>query len=262
MTGDAHVESIGRTTPLRVSVCMAVYNGARWLRPQLESILSEIADGDEVVIVDDASRDDSVSVIESFADPRVRLVRQNVNRGYVKTFEHAMSLASRDVVFLSDQDDVWVVGRREVLVAALSQADVVASDLVLLDSGGPLPHPLTRRPWRLGQSHHLVRPRRQLAIWAGVAPYYGCAMAMRRDFLSVILPFPAFLTESHDLWIATAANAAGRLRHVSHATVRRRLHDDNTSPSRPRGPIAVIRARVMLIRCTIEALRRGRRRNA
>ena len=243
-----------------VSVCMAVYNGARWLTPQLDSILVELRSDDEIVIVDDASTDDSVALIEAFDDPRVRLVRQKANRGYVATFEHALSLASREVILLSDQDDVWIPGRRDLLCAAVDSAEVAASDLVLLGDGAPLPHPLTRRPWRLGRSRPSDRIRRQLTIWAGIAPYFGCAMAVRREFLSTVLPFPTFLTESHDLWIATVANAAATLEHVHSPSVQRRLHEANASPSRPRGVRAVLRARVMLVRCSIEAVRRIRRR--
>lgn len=250
------------TTPApsgpRVSVCMAVYNGARWLTPQLESILGELRSDDEIVIVDDASTDDSVALIEALDDPRVRMVRHDANRGYVATFEHALSLATRDVILLSDQDDVWIRGRRDLLCAAVESADVAASDLVLLGDGAPLPHPLTRRPWRLGRSRRSDRIRRQLTIWAGVAPYFGCAMAVRREFLSTVLPFPTFLTESHDLWIATAANAAAALEHVHSPSVQRRLHEANASPSRPRGVRAVLRARVMLVRCSMEAVRRTR----
>lgn len=250
--------STERTSDSRVSVCMAVYNGSWWLRPQLSSILAELHPDDEVVVVDDASSDDSVTIVESFEDPRVRIFRHEHNRGYVATFEDALSRASGDVIFLADQDDVWVPGRRQVLTQALVHADVAASELVLLDGGEPLPHPLTGRPWRLRRRRRFVRLHRQLAIWAGVAPYYGCAMAVRRAFLSAVLPFPDFLTESHDLWIATVGNAAGTVADVPVATVRRRLHEANASTSRPRGPRAVLRARVMLVRCTIEAFRRGR----
>ncbi len=242
-----------------VSVCMATYNGQRWLPEQLSSILTELDVDDEVVIVDDASTDDTVQVATSFDDPRVRVVRQATNRGYVRTFEHALTLARRDIVFLSDQDDVWVPGRRDALIAALEGAEVAAGELLLHPDGRPLPHPITRRPWRLGAPGRGHRLARQLRIWMGTAPYFGCAMAVRRPYLDVALPFPAFLTESHDLWLATLSNAGGVLSHATTPTVLRRLHESNTSPSRPRGPVAVLAARIMLARCSREAVVRSRR---
>ncbi len=242
----------------RVSVCMATYNGSKYVRHQLLSILAELSDDDEVVVVDDASTDDTVAVVESVADPRVRLVAQEANRGYVRTFETALLQASGDILLLADQDDEWVPGRRAVLVEAARTAGIAASNLVILGSGDPLRSPWTGRPWRVRSqaSRHVVR--NQLRILAGDAPYFGCAMAIRRDTLPLVAPFPAFLSESHDLWIATVANLGRRLRHVDEATVRRRLHDANASSERPRGVGPALRSRVLLLRAMFEAGRRLR----
>ncbi|WP_374311206.1 glycosyltransferase [Microbacterium sp.] len=245
----------------RVSVCMAAYNGSKYVRHQLISILEELTDDDEVVVVDDASTDDTVAVVESIADPRIRLFAQPTNSGYVRTFETALLRATGDVLLLADQDDEWVPGRRAVLVEAALSAGFAASNLVFLGSGAPLRSPWTGRPWRLRSqaSRHVVR--NQLRIFAGDAPYFGCAMAIRRDVLPLVAPFPAFLIESHDLWIATVANLGRRLRHVDEVTVRRRLHDANASSERPRGLAPALRSRVMLVRAQFEGgrPRSGRR---
>lgn len=237
---------------VRVSVCMATFNGAAYVREQLASILTELAPGDEVIVVDDASSDDTVEVIRSLDDPRIALHARDENRGYVRTFEEALGRATGDVVMLADQDDVWVPGRRAAMIAALADKSVVASDLVLLGSEAPLPSPVRRRPWRL-HGDGGDRIGNELRILAGIAPYFGCAMALRRGFVDRVTPFPAYLTESHDLWIATVANRQRELRHLATATVHRRLHESNTSPSRPRGPLQVVRARVMLVRAWFSA---------
>jgi glycosyltransferase involved in cell wall biosynthesis len=244
--------------PAIVSVCMATYNGSAHVEHQLRSILAELAPDDEVVIVDDASADDTVAIIEAFRDERVRVIRQAANLGYVRTFEAALLAARGEVLLLADQDDEWVPGRRAILVAAATTAGVAASNLDLLGTGGPLPSPLTGRPWRLRASTSRQRVRNELRILAGAAPYFGCAMAVRRDMLAAIAPFPAFLTESHDLWIATVANATGRMRHVEATTVRRRIHDSNASSARPRGVLLALRSRGMLVRALAEARRRRR----
>lgn len=237
----------------RVSVCMATYNGERFVRAQVASILDELQPQDELVIVDDASRDSTVRVLQGIDDPRVIVRAREVNRGYVRTFEEAISLATGDIILLSDQDDVWVPGRRELFVAALAEAEVAASNLELLDSGDPLPHPITRRPWRLRADQSAQGLRNNLRILAGVAPYYGCAMGFRRDVRERILPFPGLLTESHDLWIALFGNAHRTMRHIESVTTRRRIHDANASPSRPRGIGPVLKARVMLLRAWVTA---------
>ena len=240
----------------RVSVCMATYNGAAYVREQLESILRELEPQDEVIVVDDASRDDTVAIVTALGDPRIRLHAGERNVGYVRAFERALSAATGDVVMLADQDDVWIPGRRRMFVEALRGGGVAASNLVLLGSDAPLPSPVLRRPWRLSSRRSSQRVRNELRILAGIAPYFGCAMAVRRDVLPRVLPFPRFLVESHDLWLATFANAHGLLVHIDEPTIRRRLHADNTSPSRPRGIVAVLRARLMLARAGLEALRR------
>lgn len=240
----------------RVSVCMATYNGAAFIAEQLESILTELSAADEVVIVDDASSDQTVSIIESIGDTRVRVIRQTENLGYVRTFERALGEAHGDVLFLADQDDVWIPGRRELLVHAASTHGVAASNLVLLGSGEPLRSPLTGRPWLLRSRDSARRWRNELLILAGDIPYYGCAMAIRKDVRDRVTPFPQYLTESHDLWIATVANRHRLMVHVPSPTVRRRVHDANASTSRPRSPRKVLSARMLLLRAFLTATRR------
>lgn len=244
---------------VRVSVCMATYNGSAYLTTQLESILAELQPQDEVIIVDDASSDGTVALLEAVADPRVSVHARAKNLGYVRTFEEALMLATGDVVMLSDQDDVWIAGRRALLVGATATAAVAASNLVLLGDDAPLRSPLNGRDWLLRAADGQKRWRNQWRILIGDAPYFGCAMVIRQDFLDRALPFPAYLTESHDLWIATVANAAGELAHVERPTLRRRLHDDNASSERPRSIRQVLRSRVLLLRLWREARRRVRR---
>ena len=92
---------------MKLSVAMATYNGARYLRQQLESIFSQLAPEDEIVIVDDASQDATCAIVMEFKDARVRLLRNPRNVGVLGSFERAIRNTTGDVIFLSDQDDVW-----------------------------------------------------------------------------------------------------------------------------------------------------------
>jgi len=240
------------------SVCMATYNGAKYLRPQLDSILAELRDGDELVIVDDASSDDTTAILAGYADPRIRVVHNEQNLGYVRAFERAMHLSTGDVVLLSDQDDVWIPGRRDALVTAAAATGIAASNLLLLGSEEPLRSPVTGRPWLLRAMDGPRALRNELRMLAGDVPYFGCAMAVRRDLLAQVLPFPQILVESHDLWIATVANASRRMTHVEQPTILRRMHADNTSAPRPRGLLPALRSRLMLVRLWRIARRRAR----
>jgi glycosyltransferase involved in cell wall biosynthesis len=237
---------------VRVSVCLAAHDGAEYVGEQVRSILDQLGPTDELVVVDDASADATVAVVESFDDPRISVHRNEINVGSVRAFERALGLARGAYLLLADQDDVWVPGRLAEMVAALQTDGVVATSVAVLgDPPGP-----PRWPLRAGDSHRYAA--NVAAVLVGVRWYFGCAMGLRRDLLPVVLPFPAWLTESHDLWIGLVGNAAHEMRHLEAPSVERRLHGANQTPLHWRSLRTVLRARVMLARCLVEARRRAR----
>lgn len=244
---------------VRASVCMATWNGERYVTEQLESILEQIGPDDEVVVVDDASTDGTRDVIRAIDDPRIRLIARSHNLGYVKTFEEALRESRGEYLFLSDQDDLWLPGRFDAMMEALEDHDVVASNLTTLGVSATLEGPFGQPDWRLRSSTSSHRARNVVGILTQALPYYGCAMALRRSALgNGVLPFPSFLFESHDTWIALYGNIRGRMAHLDLRSVARRLHDDNATPNRPRALAKVLRSRVMMLRCIAALLaRRG-----
>lgn len=246
----------------RVSVCMATWNGEEFVEEQLASILPQLGPQDEIVVVDDASTDATADVIDDMQDPRIRVIRLENNGGYVRAFARALAEARGTYLLLADQDDVWLPGRLEVMVDALGSADVVAGNLATL--GGPkgIRGPFGQSDWRLSSRTSGHRVRNILGILGGNMPYYGCAMGVRSDARAQgILPFPAFLRESHDLWIALYGNIAGSMVHCDDRVLARRYHESNQTPNRPRGPAAVLRSRLMLMRCIGVILARRLRRS-
>src|SRR5688572_22956866 len=97
---------------MTVSVALCTYNGANFIGEQLQSICSQTMSPNEIVICDDASTDKTISCIREIKNnyPAIdwKIVKNTSNLGYVKNFEQAISLASGDIIFLSDQDDVWL----------------------------------------------------------------------------------------------------------------------------------------------------------
>lgn len=246
--------SASQADPVRVSVCMAAYNGAAHITEQIESILPQLGPADELVIVDDASTDDTVQVVSRIADDRIRLIASAENRGYVRNFEAALLQSRGEYVFLADQDDVWVPGRVEAMIAALQDSDVVASNFGFFGH-----RPRRIESIRLRASDGPRRWANLFALWVGYRPYFGCAMAFRRPARDLILPFPAFLTETHDQWIAMVGNLAGSMVHLEQDTLVRRLHENNTTPKKWRSLRLILKARFMLVRAFFEAGRRIRR---
>lgn len=237
---------------IRASVCMATYNGARYIGEQLESILRQLGPDDELVIVDDASTDATVAQIRVIDDQRIRLVQADANQGYVKSFEQA-ALASRgSVILLSDQDDVWVEGRLGAMLEALQSASVVASNFDVL-GGGPRP--------RIPSLREADSTRAVANLWGilvGYRAYYGCGMAFRREVLPRFAPIPPYLRESHDLWLAILGNTLGSMRHLEQATLLRRIHDANATPRGWRSARKIFAARIVLLRLMVEAQKRVR----
>jgi len=217
---------------MNVSVCIATYNGARYLEAQLSSILAQLDPDDEVVVVDDDSSDDTVTKLESMGDARIRIHRNERNRGHVQSFARALSLARNDLLFMSDQDDVWLPGRMAIMKDALRRSDhwVLSSNTLFMDANGRPTQYDCEGVKAIDSARHAGNI---VSIFVGRRRYYGCAMALRREVLPVILPIPDFV-ESHDLWIAMAGNAARANLHLQRNTLVRRVHGENASiVSRP-----------------------------
>lgn len=242
----------------RLSVCIATYNGSRLIGAQLKSILRQLGPDDEVVIVDDASSDDTIDVIEAFQEPRIKLVKSPVNRGHVRTFEASITMATGDVIFLSDQDDVWIPGRVRLMIDALSKSSLVATNWQL--ESGELP---TRGRIRSRQDQDGFGNLIALAL--GRRAYFGCCMAFRRELTSIALPFPRSV-EAHDHWLATVSIVMSSISHLETPTLVRTLHEGNLTPSGRRPFGLVIRSRIKLMhqvwvaseRATAERLTRWR----
>lgn len=238
-----------------VSVCMATYNGEKYVREQIDSILPQLGPQDELVVVDDASRDTTVSILRGLDDPRLVIHESRRNEGYVRAFERAIASSRGEVIFLSDQDDIWRPGRVDRMVRALGDSVLVVSNFGSF--GGSLT-PVQARRLRP------TTPRRWFAnvfwVWVGLRPYYGCCMAFRRELLEQLLPFPSYVTETHDQWVGYVGNANRGVVHLTDDTIDRRVHSANASARGNRPLRVVLGARAKMGRAALEAMRRARRR--
>src|SRR4030067_269521 len=92
-----------------IGVVLCTYNGEKYLREQLDSILCQTRAPDQILILDDCSNDRTIEIIENFLkkDGRIRLIRNETNLGYARNFEKGISLCETDFIALSDQDDIW-----------------------------------------------------------------------------------------------------------------------------------------------------------
>lgn len=199
-------EDLSRRDAFRptISVCMATYNGERYLEEQIGSILVQLSNGDELIIVDDASSDRTREIIFGFKDSRIHLICNRMNRGVQASFETALMAARSEIVFFSDQDDVWAKHKvAEILKAFEENQEVtlILSDSNVIDAEGNViadSYYRNRSPFRDGLLANLLHFR-----------YQGCAMAIRRKILPQIMPFPHGYDLLHDLWIGIRNELAG-----------------------------------------------------
>jgi glycosyltransferase involved in cell wall biosynthesis len=188
----------------KVSVCMAAYNGDRFIEQQLRSILPQLSPEDEIVIVDDASTDRTTDVIRSLHSPLIRLICHPHNRGVVATFEEALRNATGDILFLCDGDDIWAKDKVDQFLRAFGEnpaADLVTSHISFIDgNGNPIETDLYRH-------RKVFKP----GFWANLLHnhYQGSAMALRASRLHSVLPFPRDVLFLHDHWIGMRNILAG-----------------------------------------------------
>jgi glycosyltransferase involved in cell wall biosynthesis len=236
---------------------MATYQGERYVERQLRSILEQLGAGDEVIVVDDCSRDHTVERVESLNDSRIRVIRNPANRREVYSFGKAIEIAKGDIVFLSDQDDVWLPGRVQLMAGRLrdSGAQLITGNFEWMDE--------EERPLDVAfdgvSSTASTKYCRNIAdIFAGKTNYFGCAMAFRRELVPLITPIPAYV-ESHDLWIALAANQMRSNLHIDDLTLRKRRHGSNaTSTVSSRSLFLKLKSRFIFARSMVDLARRRR----
>ena len=177
---------------------MATYNGEKYLKEQIDSILCQIESTDELVISDDGSTDNTVKIINSYNDDRIKLFSHLPSKSkyrFDKTthnFENAINHSTGNIIILADQDDVWLPNKVVTIIDALSYNDIVCSDCKIVDSKLNLLYE---------SKFKLQRPSHRIFSNFISASNIGCCMAFNRCVLDKVLPFPKYGV-AQDLWIA------------------------------------------------------------
>lgn len=129
---------------MKISVCMGIYNGEKYIEEQLLSILHQTRQADEVILCDDNSKDKTPEIVQAFIaknnlQERWKFFHNEENKGYPGNFYYAMSLCTGDIVFLADQDDIWAETKLERMCVVLEQhpeAKAVCCKFALIDADG------------------------------------------------------------------------------------------------------------------------------
>jgi glycosyltransferase involved in cell wall biosynthesis len=208
---------------MRISVCMATYNGEKYLTQQLASIIAQLQAGDEFIISDDSSTDSTLSIIENLHDGRIKLLKGNRFYNAIYNFENALQEATGDVIVLSDQDDIWLKNKlaviRDRFACKPSAIYTLVLDGCIIDEKGAV----------IKESiFDTIGSRKGILKNLYDNTYMGCSMAFSRELLSIALPFPKGIP-MHDSWLGLLTECFGTVEFVREKTIQYRRHPANKS---------------------------------
>lgn len=219
-----------------ISVCMATYNGEKYILEQMNSILQQLAPDDELIISDDGSTDKTISIIQSLQDSRLKFYKNNF-KNVVKNFEFAIAKSVGDFVFLSDQDDIWHKEKRADFLKCFKSenADLVVSNVAFINGDG------------VEQSMKFYNNGFRSGVMANMMKnnFIGCSMAFTKEVKTWILPFPVSLP-MHDWWIGLVVGKRGKVSFLDKELLYYRRHDTNVTTGERSSLINILRWRWIL----------------
>jgi len=208
---------------MKISVCLATYNGEKYIYKQIESIISQLGKNDEIIISDDSSNDKTIEIIKTFKDERIRIFCDNTFFSPIYNIENAIKNASGEIIVLSDQDDIWLDNKIQIINDRFRKNQTrpltLVLDGIIIDEDGKVLAPSIFEWLRSGKGliKNIVKNT-----------YMGCCMAFSRDLLKKILPFPRGIP-MHDVWIGLVSELYGRVEFVAEKTLLYRKHGMNKS---------------------------------
>lgn len=211
---------------------MCTYSGENFLPQQLESIVKQTIRVDELVICDDGSKDATIDLLHAFAKVapfKVHIYQNEVNLGSTKNFEKCMGLCAGEIIFLTDQDDIWRADKVEMQLQYLKEhpeMDAVFSNgLMINDDSEPIGHTIwqeiefnekLQKQWNEGRSHEI--------LFNGFV-VTGATLALRKACLERLSPFPTHVPDLiHDAWIAMALSLECKIGFIAQNLISYRIH--------------------------------------
>lgn len=210
-----------------ISVAMTTYNGSKYLREQIDSILNQTEKDFELIICDDCSSDDTFAIISDYEknDFRIHVYKNEKNLGYVKNFEKAISLCKGDYIALSDQDDVWLPEHLSILLDNIKAGgySLVGANALLVDFNNIYLGTKLINNYTLPNNKHDFEI---MLLYRNV--FQGAAILFDRTILNKALPFPENM-KFHDWWLALVASENNGVNYIDEPVLRYRQHGNNAS---------------------------------
>ncbi len=210
-----------------VSIAMATYNGEKYIREQLDSILNQTYKNIELIITDDKSNDNTINIIKEYQkkDNRLKLYQNEINLDFVKNFEKAIGLCNGEYIALADQDDIWKLNKLEIFLDEIKENILIYSDAELIDG------------MSTKLDKNLIRPNKNLVRGSCSVSllFYNCisgnTMMFKKELIPYILPIPESIT-FHDIWIGYVASVVGTITFTEENMIFYRRYSEQVTASR------------------------------
>ena len=205
---------------LFVSVCLATYNGEKYLNQQIDSILQQLRDGDELIVSDDGSTDRTLELLMDYqkACDNITVVK-GPQDGFSSNFGNAIMHANNDIIVFSDQDDIWCKNKIVQTCETFKDSSVTT----MLHTMFTFRENDLKATGEITITYHSGVLRNFIK-----SCYWGCCMAVRRDFLRRFFPFRTHCV-GHDQLIGLMTEKYGKIAFVDQPLIWHRLHTTNTS---------------------------------
>lgn len=205
-----------------ISIALCTYNGGRFLKEQLNSIIHQTWQPDEIIICDDQSKDNSVLIAKSILQQwsgKWRIIINEHNLGFKKNFQKAMGLCKGDIIFLSDQDDVWNTRKIEKMMPAFNDQNVILAfhDAEVVDKNLKLLYPSL---WEIMDFFPKTYQDEDFKIIFAHNVMQGAACCFRRELFQIAKPFPKDVF--HDEWVLLMALCVGKVIPVKESLLKYR----------------------------------------
>lgn len=214
---------------MKTSVALCTYNGEKFLKEQLDSILNQTVKVDEIVVCDDGSTDATVSILNSYKEafPFVFRIYQNEkNLRSVKNFEKAISLCENEIIFLSDQDDFWLPEKVEKITPLFRnrKIEAVFSNAFIIDDKGLNinSHTVWDVPQLTKKANEKFDLFETLAYIGNIIT--GATLVVRKEFCTSSMPFPEISGFHHDEWLGLISAKSNKLFFLDEKLIKYRVH--------------------------------------
>lgn len=220
---------------MKISVAFIVYNGAKYMRTQLDSILAQMHKVDEIIVCDDASSDTTKEILEEYKKSYPDLFflhYNNKNLGHTENIEKAIQACTGELILLADQDDYWETNKVETIVKWFEQNQTmngVFTSGSIMNSNGELENKYEL--WdAMSFPHKAIKNGEDLKLYINTVEnsVTGATLAIRNNLAFLKKPFPVIKHLVHDRWLAINLAETNSLGILNQKLIRYRIHSEQT----------------------------------